>query len=206
MIDRTAIKEALTQRKKNIRRHRRRAQISMQHRDGAEIPRERKLLLEILERCDVIALGTKPKYRHPDVHILLSLPAPLADELIAFGGQFEDDEDTDGGEDDQDCEPDYEAGGEEPYLPTRERATRRVGEMMAQQPKAAPRGSNQYVERVERRPDAPVTLADADIDKHLADQIPVHHWQPTGNGNEVRCAETGETGQWKLLPRDGEGR
>jgi hypothetical protein len=47
-------------------------------------------------------------------------------------------------------------------------AERRLGEMMAEQPKAKPPGSNQYVDRVIPQPEAPMTLAQAGIDKNLA--------------------------------------
>jgi hypothetical protein len=50
----------------------------------------------------------------------------------------------------------------------RARATRRIGEMMAVQPKARPPGVNQYVDRVAEKPEAPITLAEAGIDKNLA--------------------------------------
>jgi N6-adenosine-specific RNA methylase IME4 len=52
----------------------------------------------------------------------------------------------------------------------RARATRRIGEMMAAQPKAKPPGINQYVDRVSEKPEAPITLAEAGIDKNLAHQ------------------------------------
>jgi hypothetical protein len=48
------------------------------------------------------------------------------------------------------------------------RAERRLGGMMAAQPKAKPPGNNQYVDRIMEKPDAPVSLADAGIDKNLA--------------------------------------
>jgi hypothetical protein len=50
----------------------------------------------------------------------------------------------------------------------RARATRRIGEMMAVQPKAKPPGINQYVDRVAEKPEALITLAEAGIDKNLA--------------------------------------
>jgi hypothetical protein len=43
----------------------------------------------------------------------------------------------------------------------------RLGEMMAEQPKAKP-GINQYQHRVIQKPEAPITLAAAGIDKNLA--------------------------------------
>lgn len=53
------------------------------------------------------------------------------------------------------------------------RAERRIGELMAMQREAGlmakPPGSNQYVDRVSNGPEAP-TLAEAGIDKHLADR------------------------------------
>ena len=55
-------------------------------------------------------------------------------------------------------------------LEIRMRATRRLGEMMKIQPKATPSGSNQFnrVDRVTEKPEAPITLAEAGIDKNLA--------------------------------------
>lgn len=50
------------------------------------------------------------------------------------------------------------------------RAERRVGQMMAEQPKAKPPGLNQYPDRVSEKPDAPATLAEAGIDKNLANR------------------------------------
>jgi hypothetical protein len=52
----------------------------------------------------------------------------------------------------------------------RRRAERRLGELMAEQPKAKPSGSNQHrkVDRVSEKPDAPVTLDQVGIDKNLA--------------------------------------
>jgi hypothetical protein len=98
---------AFKQRTKTMRRLERRAATLLQHRDAAEVPEARKLLAAIVEHGDVIALPADDAKRigRPDVHILLSLPARIADELAAFTGRFEDDEDTDGGEDGQDLEP-----------------------------------------------------------------------------------------------------
>jgi hypothetical protein len=54
----------------------------------------------------------------------------------------------------------------------RDRATKKLGDLMKAQAKAVgkakPRGSNQHEERVSRKPDAPATLAEAGIDKNLA--------------------------------------
>jgi hypothetical protein len=54
----------------------------------------------------------------------------------------------------------------------RRRAERRLGQLMEDQREtvglAKPPGINQYVDRVEKRPEAPPTLAEAGIDKHLA--------------------------------------
>ena len=54
------------------------------------------------------------------------------------------------------------------------RAERRLGELMAEQArivgKAKPRGSNQYKERVSRKPDALPTLEEAGIDNNLANR------------------------------------
>jgi hypothetical protein len=52
------------------------------------------------------------------------------------------------------------------------RAERRLGEMMKAQPKAKPPGDNQYrkVDRVLEKPEAPMSLAEAGIDKNLADR------------------------------------
>jgi MT-A70 protein len=58
----------------------------------------------------------------------------------------------------------------------RQRAERRIGEMMAEQRDtvgmAKPPGDNQYgrMDRVSEKPEAPVTLAEAGIDKNLADR------------------------------------
>src|SRR5258708_24220016 len=54
----------------------------------------------------------------------------------------------------------------------RRRAERRLGELMREQPKAKPSGSNQHrkVDRVSEKPEAPTTLVQAGIDKNLANR------------------------------------
>lgn len=67
----------------------------------------------------------------------------------------------------------------------RMRAERRVGEMMAAQPKAKPPGKNQYVDRGTKNPEAPATLAEASIDKNLAKQARKMHALPQDEFEEL---------------------
>jgi N6-adenosine-specific RNA methylase IME4 len=65
------------------------------------------------------------------------------------------------------------------------RAEKRVGEMMEAQPKAKPPGANQYVDRVSEKPEAPATLAEAGIDKNLANRARKLHALPSSEFERV---------------------
>jgi N6-adenosine-specific RNA methylase IME4 len=79
------------------------------------------------------------------------------------------------------------------------RAERRLGDLMAEQArmvgKAKPRGSNQYKERVARKPDALPTLAEAGIDKNLAHRARrAAAMTPKAFDQVVQAAREGVTG------------
>lgn len=62
-----------------------------------------RILQAILDKADVIALDER---EHGQVHLLVTLPDWLLDRATAIAAYDEDDEDTDGGEDNQDLEDD----------------------------------------------------------------------------------------------------
>src|SRR6185437_15766775 len=69
-----------------------------------------RLLQAILDSADVIALDVPVPYRAPKAHLLVTVPLWLLDKATAIAAFDEDDEDTDGGEEQQDLEED--AGSE----------------------------------------------------------------------------------------------
>src|SRR6185312_15818099 len=111
-----AIKTALARQKHDLSRARRRWSALLptyRKRDlitagavtlGAEPLR---LLQAILDRADVIAVD-KPGYVQ-QVHLLVTLPDWLLDRATAIAAFDEDDEDTDGGEEQQDLEDDADS-------------------------------------------------------------------------------------------------
>src|SRR6185437_10310979 len=111
----TAIKSALVRQTKDLSRARRRW--------SALLPTYRKralmtagavtlgaeplrLLQAILDHADVIALDVREPGHTGAVHMLVTLPDWLLDKATAIASFDEDDEDTDGGEEQQDLEDD----------------------------------------------------------------------------------------------------
>src|SRR6185437_7508011 len=114
----TAIKSALVRQTKDLSRARRRW--------SALLPTYRKralmtagavtlgaeplrLLQAILDHADVIALDVREPGHTGAVHMLVTLPDWLLDRATAIAAYDEDDEDTDGGEEQQDLEDDADS-------------------------------------------------------------------------------------------------
>jgi hypothetical protein len=65
-----------------------------------------RVLQAILDRADLIALDVPVPYHARHAHLLVTVPLWLLDKATAIAAYDEDDEDTDGGDDQQDLEPD----------------------------------------------------------------------------------------------------
>jgi hypothetical protein len=70
-----------------------------------------RLLQEILDHADLIALDVREPGHTGNVHMLVTLPTWLLERATVIAAYDTDDEDTDGGEDDQD----KEMGGDDEY-------------------------------------------------------------------------------------------